>query len=443
MNYPIWHIPFLGGSWLIGIVAIIHIFISHFAVGGGIFFAVTEQIAYNRKDVKLYQYLRKHSKFFLLITTVAGAVTGVGIWWCISLVSPDGTATLIQNFTLGWATEYLFFVAEIATVFVYYYTWDKVDPKLHLQLAKWYAFLSVMTLVIINGILSFMLTPGRWLETGIWRDGFFNSTYLSTLLLRLLVMMAIAGMYALVTSSRIQDEDFKSYMVKYSSKWFVPILILGPVVGFWFFKNIPAEVINNVVTGIQSSGVGNFSILARAIYLSFFLSGTILVFALVGPYLNPKGFSFVTALMFLCSGFLVTGIGEWSREMLRKPYVIFNYMYSNGLRKSTIHDIQEEGFIVNSNWAKANAAENPERIGEIVYKSQCLSCHDPQGGYRSMPKLLGSRDQEAIEGFLATIASTDPEKNPYLHIMPPLVANEAEIKALAKYLKGLSLKTSQ
>lgn len=442
MNYPIWHIPFLGGSWLIGIVAIIHIFISHFAVGGGIFFAITEQLAYNRQDSKIYEYLKKHSKFFLLITTVAGAVTGVGIWWCISLVSPDGTATLIQNFTLGWATEYLFFVAEIATVFVYYYTWDKIDPKLHLQLAKWYAFLSVMTLVIINGILSFMLTPGKWLETGIWRDGFFNSTYLSTLLLRLLVMMAIAGMYSLLTSSRIQDEEFKSYMLKYSSKWFVPIFILGPIVGFWFFKNIPVEVINNVLTGIQSSGVGNFSILARAIYLSLFLSGTILVFALVGPYLNPKGFSFVTALFFLCCGLLVTGIGEWSREMLRKPYVIFNYMYSNGLRKSTIKTMQQDGFIINSNWAKANAAENPERIGEIIFKSQCLSCHDPQGGYRSMPKLLGSRDLEAIEGFLATISSTDSEKNPYLHIMPPLVANQDEIKALAKYLKSLTTTTN-
>ncbi len=154
----------------------------------------------------------------MILTSVSGAVTGVAIWWAIALVNPDGTAILIQNFTLAWALEYLFFAAELATVFVYYYSWDKVSKEMHLFLARLYCFLSIMTLVIINGILTFMLTPGEWLKTHYWFDGFLNPTYFPSLIMRLLIMFAIAGMYALVTSSRLKDEDLRVYMAKYCAK---------------------------------------------------------------------------------------------------------------------------------------------------------------------------------------------------------------------------------
>lgn len=444
MNYPIWQIPLLGGPWIVGLIASFHVFISHFAVGGGIFFAITEHLALKNNDSKLYDYLKSHSRFFMILTTVTGAVTGVAIWWVISLVSPDGTHTLIQNYTLGWATEYLFFVAEIATIFVYYYTWDKISKELHLTLARWYAVLSVFTLIIINGILTFMLTPGGWLETGYWGHGFFNPTYWPSLIIRLIIMMAIAGMYALFTSALLpkytkEEQEFRGRMLRYASKWFIPMFLIGPIVAFWFFNNIPSEVTENIFTGIQSSGVGNFSILARVIYLSLILSGTILVYVFVGPFLNARGFSFVNAALFLVFGLFLTGIGEWSREMLRKPYVVYNYMYSNGLRKDQVDEINSKGFLATAKWTKfalahANSKDNKE--GEIMFKQQCMSCHT-KTGYRSMIKLLGERDADAIEGFLKTIHHVDREKNPYANIMPPLLGKPDEIKALAKYLADL------
>jgi cytochrome bd-type quinol oxidase subunit 1 len=446
MNYPLWSIPSLGGSWVVGLISIIHVFISHFAVGGGIFFAVTEYLALQRSDSNnlalrhnsemLYTYLRKHSKFFMMVTTVAGSVTGVGIWFSISLVSPDGTASLIQIYSLGWATEYLFFVAEIATVLVYFYTWDKVSKELHLVLAQWYAVLSVFTLITINGILSFMLTPGGWIESKAWYEGFFNPTYWPSLILRLLVMLAIAGMYSLITSARLkasESEDianFRAYMLKYSSKWFIPVFLIGPIVGFWFFSQVPQAVITNIFTGIQSSGVGNFSILARSIYLSLILSGTVLVFALVGPYLNPRSFSFASAIAFLVCGLGVTSVSEWSREMLRKPYVIYNYMYSNGIRKADLETINKDSFAAFSKW------EDPDDIGTSMFRQQCMICHTTDG-YRSMKKLLGERDLEGIKTFLLMMRETDPEKNSYLNIMPPLVGTDKEVEALADYLVTL------
>ena len=37
MNYPFWEVPVIGGGLVIGIIAILHVFVSHFAVGGGLF----------------------------------------------------------------------------------------------------------------------------------------------------------------------------------------------------------------------------------------------------------------------------------------------------------------------------------------------------------------------------------------------------------------------
>ena len=33
MNYPVWDVPVIGSGWVIGMIAIFHIMISHFAIG--------------------------------------------------------------------------------------------------------------------------------------------------------------------------------------------------------------------------------------------------------------------------------------------------------------------------------------------------------------------------------------------------------------------------
>jgi cytochrome d ubiquinol oxidase subunit I len=68
---------------------------------------------------------------FLILTGVFGAVTGVGIWFAIGLASPESTSALIHNFVFGWAMEWCFFIVEIATAIVYYYTWDRIPAEQH------------------------------------------------------------------------------------------------------------------------------------------------------------------------------------------------------------------------------------------------------------------------------------------------------------------------
>jgi cytochrome bd-type quinol oxidase subunit 1 len=120
MNYPVWDVPVIGSGWVIGSIAIIHVLISHFAVGGGVYLAVAEWKARREGRTAWLGYLKGHSYFFLVLTGVYGAVTGVAIWFAIGLAHPEGTSTLIHNFVFGWAIEWVFFIVELTAAAVYY-----------------------------------------------------------------------------------------------------------------------------------------------------------------------------------------------------------------------------------------------------------------------------------------------------------------------------------
>src|ERR1019366_9052198 len=114
----------------------------------------------------------KLSRFFVLVTLVAGTLTGVGIWFIIGLLNPAATEALIHNYVWGWATEWTFFVVEITAALIYYYGWKTMAPAAHATVGWIYFIFAWLSLVIINGIITFMLTPGRWLVTGDFWDGF-------------------------------------------------------------------------------------------------------------------------------------------------------------------------------------------------------------------------------------------------------------------------------
>src|SRR5208282_4038926 len=98
MNYPIWDVPFIGSGWVIGIIAIFHVMISHFAVGGGLYLILAERKARRENRADWLEVLRGHSRFFLILTGIFGAISGVGIWFSIGLASPQSTSALIHNF---------------------------------------------------------------------------------------------------------------------------------------------------------------------------------------------------------------------------------------------------------------------------------------------------------------------------------------------------------
>ncbi len=162
MHFPWWYVPQLTAPMLIAVISVVHILVSHYAVGGGLFLAVETTYAYRTGNRNYLAYLKRHAKFFVLLTIPFGAITGVGIWWTIGLASPLATRVLIRTFVFAWGTEYVFFVAEIVSAFAFYYFWGRLPAKVHTIVVWIYGLSAWASLVIIAAITAFMLDPGTW-----------------------------------------------------------------------------------------------------------------------------------------------------------------------------------------------------------------------------------------------------------------------------------------
>lgn len=463
MNYPFWDVPYLSGGGVIALIAIFHIMISHFAVGGGLYLPMAEAKAYGEGRREWLPIIRRHSKFFLILTGVFGAVTGVGIWFSIGLANPEATSTLIHNFVFGWAIEYVFFIIELTMAAVYYYTWGKISDGLHLKIGYLYAAASWLTLVIINGILTFMLTPGQtWLdiagtgnESSVFWYAFFNPTYFPSLVLRTLVCISLAGVWALITASRIdgfRQPKLKAQVINWSSRWLIPSFLLMPFAFIWYLWSIPETSRQLLDLGISTIGQGVFTQVTRATLVTVMTSATIIALVYFVAVRNPRTFSFGWACSILLLALAATASTEQAREMLRKPYVVGQFMYSNGVRKYEVDRFNRAGYLTHSLWLQGYGAAadvrkispDPEseklRKGELMFRGQCGACHTREG-YRAMTALLQNRDEKAIANILQMLHEYK-EDSPYRRYMPPLVGRADEIEALAAYLRTLTTRTA-
>lgn len=425
MEYPFFDVPLLGGGLLIGIVAIVHVFVSHFAVGGGLYLVLTEKKAYRENNNKILDYVRGHARFFVLLTLVFGAITGVGIWFTIALVHPQATSSLIHGFVWGWAIEWVFFFVEIAAAFVYYYAWNRLSRKTHVIVGWIYFIAAWASLAIINGILTFMLTPGAWIQDQFFWSGFFNPTYFPSLIIRTAVALILAGLYGLLTSSFIKDDDeTKGILVKYNAKWVMAGVFVMPFAGLWYVSQIPP-----LSRFISMGGAAAVTLFAAA---TVALSALILLFTWISPLKKPKEFTTSYAIILMVLGFAVTGITEWTREAVRKPYVIYNYMYSNGIMPGDKDRLNEEGVLANARWSSVHEVTPGNELvaGEEMFKAQCGHCHVVDG-YNAIKPLAYGWDKEFARSVIDNLQIHKP-------FMPAVFGTDAEKDALAAYLASLN-----
>ncbi len=419
MNFPVWQLGFPGGL-LIAAVAVLHVFISHFAVGGGAFLVLTERRAYANNDSQLLEYVKRHSKFFALLTVVLGAVTGVGIWFTIGLVSPEATSSLIHTFVWGWAIEWVFFFVEIAAALIYAYNWDILDRRTHLTIGWIYFIAAWMSLVVINGILTYMLTPGRWLETRNFWDGFLNPTYGPSLLIRTAMGVGLAGIFGLVTAMH-EPPPLRERVVRWSGFWLVlGILALLPLAR-WYFEKFPAH--SRALFG------GLYPTARHAVLGSAVCAAVAVLLALVFALLLPKRMNGWIVGVLLLAGIGVMGSGEYLREFARYPHAINGYIYANDIRLGQVAVIAANGVVKTSPWVEARVNDQ-NALGRQVFLVECGACHSV-GGYRAMQKYTRGWD----ERFSSEILLHLPEVR---DTMPPFAGDEHDRAALGSYLASLA-----
>jgi len=419
MNYPVWYLPLIGGPLIIALVAIVHVVVSHFAVGGGLWLVLTEKKGYREKKDYIIDYVKKHAKFFLLLTLVFGAMTGVGIWFTIGLIHPDATSSLIHSFVFGWAIEWVLFVIEIVAAFLYFYNFGRISKKLHLLIGWIYFGAAWGSLLVINAILTFMLTPGKWLATGNFWDGILNPGYISSTVFRTFLCFALAGSYGLLTATRKFKGEQKKELVKYNGKWIFWSLAGMIPSAAWYYLTLPK---------LAMEGMGGSSKIMVTSLWHLVISLVLFVLILIFFYLwKIEKFGFKSAIAMFLTIFVFFGAFEFIREAARKPYIIKDYMYSTGIRMADFDEIKDQSILANSKWTqfKKVTADNAVQAGEEIFRVQCYACHS-LGIKNNINRKMDDWDLKKIKRIIGSLPGITP-------FMPGFAGTETEKDALAKW----------
>jgi cytochrome bd-type quinol oxidase subunit 1 len=433
--YPVWEVPHITAGIILGLIAVFHILPSHLSTSVMWFNVIFERKAYKENKPEYLEFIKKNTLLLLIFAYIFGSLTGVGIWFSATLANPKGISALIHNYVWGWATEWCFFIIEVLAIYIYYYTLGRVEEKLHLKIGYIFAIASWTTMTIIVGILAFQLTPGKWLETGKFFDGFFNPTYFPQLLARTFFMFTIGGLFSIAVASRIKTEEVREKISKFSALLGGAGLILGSISLNWYIKMLPQNSLK-VFSDLKLDGLyklGQYSVLLILLYFVF-------------VFLKPRWVHIIPSILFICIAFFGIWSGERLREIARKPYVIHSVIYSNQIIakdlpaknvKGEVSNFNENGVLSKFHLKGIVFKENitPDRllIGRILAQVECSSCHSLQRkGLRALPVMLerlGAKNEDDIKGILDMLESYS--------FMPPFVGTEEEKEAISLYLKNL------
>lgn len=445
MHYPWWYVPGLTSPMVIAIVSVLHVLVAHYAVGGGLFFAVETGYAYKSGNRDYLAYLKRHAPFFVLLTVVFGAISGVGIWWTIGLASPLATETLIRNFVFGWAIEWVFFVIELTAAFVFYYYWGRLPEKTHVTVAWIYGLAAWISLVLITGITSFMLNPGVWLETGNFWHGLLNPQFVPQTISRTGGALLLTSLYVYLHASLFaRNTEVRDLIARRSSRPALVGAVMITVGGIGWYVFMP----ESAQMALQAAAV-----LTVLTVLIFALTVAVFFLLYLGPYRNPGWLSPGFAITLFLFGLAAFSTGEFIREAVRKPYIVYNVVLGNQVLEDEVTELRETGYLEGGRWTKAYIAEkypqamvddtidesrllelpreDREAVGEVIFQYHCNNCHAGREGYSAAGPLLFSRPPEMLESMILHLHQSH-------YFMPPWSGTEEEAKLLTEYLQTIA-----
>ena len=421
MNYPVWDLMSTGGGFWIALVAVTHVFVSHFAVGGGLWLVLVERRARRTHDAALLAFLRGHARFFLLLTMVFGGISGVGIWWTIALINPAATSTLIHTFVFGWAAEWVCFLGEIVALLVYYYKFDTMAPRDH-EIVGWFYFVFAwLSLFLINGIIGFMLTPGNWIHSGSFWEGFFNPSFWPSLVFRTALAAMTAGIFGMLTGAWQRDAGLRRRAVRYSTGWvLVPFMVMA-LAGLWYVRALPEAQQAMILQGAREVAPW----LRRFVWLSPLLPAG----ALLALFRLPRPAHQLLAVAVALIGFAQLGSFEFIREAGRRPWVIHGFMYANAVTRAEAAELKDGAFLEAARWSRIKSVDDKRltQAGRELFRLQCSACHAVGGPMNDIVPLTADFTEDGLEAQLVG-------QGRLAAYMPPFFGNAGERRALAAYL---------
>lgn len=439
MDFPIFHLDFAGNRLLIAGIAVLHVVINH-SLAVGALPLVTMMEAYGlrhgRPDWDRLAYRTLAVCF--IVTTSAGALTGVGIWFATSLVNPAAIGSLIRVFFGAWFVEWIVFCLEVIAMMAYFLTWKPMRQRkrTHIALGAGLSLFSGLTMAVIVAILSFMMEPGSWLSRRSFLSGVFNPLYLPQLAFRSPVALLAAGLFVLGLAFFLtrSERPLRAEAVRLLSIWvlaWTPFALAG---GWWYRARIPGWMLANVPVAMATQAYQGWY---RDIALALAAMGAVVLAVAAWGVLAPRRLPRAALLVPFCLVVVMLGWFERVREFIRKPFVVGTYMYANGIRADLLPLLHEDGVLAHATYVSSRTITpaNREEAGRELFLICCTRCHTTSGVNSVITRLTGLYgsgpwNRDAITGYLRTMHTVRP-------YMPPFPGTEEEAGAVADYLVAL------
>ena len=405
---------------VIGAVGIVHVFLAQFAIGGGMLLTYLQWRA-GRGDELARRFIDSFFKYLVLVSFVAGALTGVAMWLTTIQVGARTIGLMVDEFHWLWATEWVFFAVEVVAGYTFLRVGARLDDAARLRLLGLYTFAAIGSLFWINGILAWQLTPGAWVRTHDLWAGFWNASFWPSLGYRLAVsatLAALAGILVVGTLELTRAERHR--LVTVIARLMVPMIAM-PALGLWFLAVIPADS-RRWLTGGS---------VAMSMFLAVAAGATALIgaYALVGLVWKRLHASGATAALLLSLAFGATAAGEFVREGARKPYTVRGVLYSNSIAPDEVARLRQVGSVADDPYPLRDAARFSTAqlaLGAKVYRAQCSACHTLRGANALVHLVTNwSPDQRRMN-----IAQLQRTKG----FMPPFAGTARELEALVQLL---------
>lgn len=408
---------------VIGGLGILHVFLAQFAIGGGMLLCYFEWLSQTGRNPHARRFLDGYFKVLVLVSFVAGALTGVGMWLTSIQVSPRTIGLMVDEFHWIWAIEWTFFCVEVVAGYTFYRYGPRLPGPVRLRLLGLYALAAWFSLFWINGILSWQLTPGAWLESGSVWAGFFNPSFWPSLLFRTVVAVTIAALVACVVINTMTDlpREDRASLIQRAAHLLAPMAVM-PVLGVWYLLVIPADSRSWLMGGS----------IAMTLFLALAAGTSLLIgaYALVGLLRQKLYINGATATLLVVLALAATAGGEFVREGARKPYTVRETLYSNAITPAEMAALRRVGSVTHDPYPLRDAARYPTeqlRLGARVYRFQCSVCHTINGA-NGLVHLAGTWTPDQLRQNIAKLQHTKA-------FMPPFAGTARELEALVQLIQ--------
>lgn len=439
MDFPPFFIDHIaGGRLIIGVIATLHVLINHpLAVGAYPVITLLEWWGQRTKNKALDELAYKITFVVFIVTTTVGALTGVGIWLTTSLAAPFAIGSLLRVFFWGWFAEWLVFISEVVLIMAYFLTWKKwttpAQKQRHLQLGLALSIMSWMTMALIVAVLGFMMKPGEWTQLRTFWSAFDNPIYIPQLAFRTCFAMLTGGVFVWFTSFFFTKDqaELRAQIVWRLSHWTMLWVFALYIAGILYWQSVPQAMRANNAVALFSMQFANwrdtYSIILAWTFAAFV---GIAFFGMSFPRAVPR----VALLIPTFMGIWLLGHFERAREFMRKPWVIGDYLYSNGIHKDEVAFLKSEGLLKYATYVSYHTVTPENRIaaGRDVFMIACSRCHSTtglNGVVEKFTRMYGEKtwDEGAMTAFLGSMHQSRT-------FMPPFPGNKAEAEALVAFI---------